>query len=185
MASVHVNVLVALSHSFQCPHPFSFFFSYLILLFFLNSLSFSLPLFFFLNFTLPRSLSYLLTYSLSATFVPFSFLYSLPQIHFRIPSRSPMRSTFTRTPDHPLRPPAAPSGSSLVHQNTRDFFSKSFSRDSLIILLSLNYIDNEGGGGEIKITNSTRNAVETRTTFTRDLIFFFFLRSEKKERERG
>lgn len=136
MASVHVNVLVALSHSFQCPHPFSFFF-FLILSysFFLNSLSFSLPLFFFLNFTLPRSLSYLLTYSLSATFVPFSFLYSLPQIHFRIPSRSPMRSTFTRTPDHPLRPPAASSGSSLVHQNTRDFFSKSFSRDSPIILV--------------------------------------------------
>lgn len=112
-----------------------FFFLILSYSFFLNSLSFSLPLFFFLNFTLPRSLSYLLTYSLSATFVPFSFLYSLPQIHFRIPSRSPMRSTFTRTPDHPLRPPAAPSGSSLVHQNTRDFFSKSFSRDSPIILV--------------------------------------------------
>lgn len=112
-----------------------FFFLILSYSFFLNSLSFSLPLFFFLNFTLPRSLSYLLTYSLSATFVPFSFLYSLPQIHFRIPSRSPMRSTFTRTPDHLLRPPAAPSGSSLVHQNTRDFFSKSFSRDSPIILV--------------------------------------------------
>lgn len=112
-----------------------FFFLILSYSFFLNSLSFSLPLFFFLNFTLPRSLSYLLTYSLSATFVPFSFLYSLPQIHFRIPSRSPMRSTFTRTPDHPLRLPAAPSGSSLVHQNTRDFFSKSFSRDSPIILV--------------------------------------------------
>lgn len=112
-----------------------FFFLILSYSFFLTpSLSLSLYLF-FLNFTLPRSLSYLLTYSLSATFVPFSFLYSLPQIHFRIPSRSPMRSTFTRTPDHPLRLPAAPSGSSLVHQNTRDFFSKSFSRDSPIILV--------------------------------------------------
>lgn len=112
-----------------------FFFLILSYSFFLTpSLSLSLY-FFFLNFTLPRSLSYLLTYSLSATFVPFSFLYSLPQIHFRIPSRSPMRSTFTRTPDHPFRPPAAPSGSSLVHQNTRDFFSKSFSRDSPIILV--------------------------------------------------
>lgn len=112
-----------------------FFFLILSYSFFLTpSLSLSLY-FFFLNFTLPRSLSYLLTYSLSATFVPFSFLYSLPQIHFRIPSRSPMRSTFTRTPDHPLRPPAAPSDSSLVHQNTRDFFSKSFSRDSPIILV--------------------------------------------------
>lgn len=53
----------------------SLFLSYLILLCFLNP-SLSLSLYFFLNFTLPRSLSYLLTYSLSATFVPFSFLYS-------------------------------------------------------------------------------------------------------------
>lgn len=143
MASVHVNVLVALSHSFQCPHPFSFFFLILSYSFFLTpSLSLSLY-FFFLNFTLPRSLSYLLTYSLSATFVPFSFLYSLPQIHFRIPSRSPMRSTFTRTPDHPLRLPAAPSGSSLVHQNTRDFSLNPFLEIHQLSLLSLNYIDNE------------------------------------------
>ena len=151
MASVHVNVLVVLSHSFQCPHPFSLslslFLSYLILLFFLNP-SLSLSLYFFLNFTLPRSLSYLLP------------LFSLPQIHFRnFRPESPLRSTFTRTPDHPLRPLPVHHIRSIKAQTATLSLNPflEIHQLSLFFYVELSFIDNEGRGrkgGERKITSS-------------------------------
>lgn len=101
MASVHVNVLVVLSHSFQCPLSltlslFYFFFPYLILLFFLTPLLLS-PFFFFFKFH-PSKISLVPSYLFTlGHFRPLFLLYSLPQIHFRIPSRSPCAQ---RSPAH-------------------------------------------------------------------------------------
>ena len=142
MASVHVNVLVVLSHSFQCPHPFS------------------LPLFFFKFHPSKISLvpSYLFTLGhFRPLFLP---LFSLPQIHFRnFRPESPLRSTFTRTPDHPLRPLPVHHIRSIKAQ-TATLSLNSFleiHQLSLFFYVELSFIDNEGRGrkgGERKITSS-------------------------------
>ena len=179
----------------------SLFLSYLILLCFLNP-SLSLSLYFFLNFTLPRSLSYLLTYSLSATFVPFSFLYS----HFpkftseisvpnpRCVQRSPAHLTILFVPQQPLPVHHIRSIKAQTATLSLNPFLE-IHQLSLFFYVELSFIDNEGRGrkggrGKSQVQTQNRNSkrlVHSRLDIFFFFFFFFFLRSfqEKRNRKRA